>query len=187
MTESDARRDYRPGPLRHVEASPDGSRWALTFVRDFTHSAPALWTALTDPGELPQWAPYTADRDLGSVGPATLIMIDGRDRIELDGTVTRADAPHVLEHGWGDDVLLWTVEATDAGTRLTLRHTLDDQRTTAMTAAGWHMCLDVAEALLDGNPIGPIVGADAMNYGWRELNEQYSERLGVEPIDPTLQ
>ncbi|WP_257015786.1 hypothetical protein [Rhodococcus sp. ACS1] len=67
-----------------------------------------------------------------------------------------------------------------------MRHTLDDQRTAAMTAAGWHMCLDVAEALLDGNPIGPIVGADAMNYGWRALNEQYSERLGVEPIDPTL-
>ncbi len=56
-----------------------------------------------------------------------------------------------------------------------------------MTAAGWHMCLDVADALLDGNPIGPIVGAEAMNYGWRELNEQYSERLGVEPVDPTLQ
>ena len=56
-----------------------------------------------------------------------------------------------------------------------------------MTAAGWHMCLDVADALLDGNPIGPIVGAEAMNYGWRELNEQYSTRLGVEPIDPTLQ
>ncbi|WP_240960669.1 MULTISPECIES: hypothetical protein [Rhodococcus] len=49
MTESDARRDYRPGPLRHVEARPDGTRWALTFVREFTHSPSALWTALTDP------------------------------------------------------------------------------------------------------------------------------------------
>ncbi|MDV7087188.1 SRPBCC family protein [Rhodococcus sp. IEGM 248] len=187
MTESDARRDYRPGPLRHVEARPDGTRWALTFVREFTHSPSTLWTALTDPGELPLWAPYTADRNLGTVGPATLIMVDGQNRTELDGTVTRADSPHVLEHAWGDDVLLWTIDETDAGTRLTLRHTLDDQHTAAMTAAGWHMCLDVADALLDGNPIGPIVGAEAMNYGWRELNEQYSTRLGVEPIDPTLQ
>jgi hypothetical protein len=44
-------------------------------------------------------------------------------------------------------------------------------------AAGWHLCLDVAERMLDGEPIGPIRGQDAMNHGWQELHDAYAERL----------
>ncbi len=44
-------------------------------------------------------------------------------------------------------------------------------------AAGWHLCLDVAERLLDGDPVGPIRGEDAKNYGWDRLREEYAERL----------
>ena len=39
-------------------------------------------------------------------------------------------------------------------------------------AAGWHICLDVAERALDGHPIGRIAAADARRFGW--------ERLGIE-------
>jgi hypothetical protein len=46
-------------------------------------------------------------------------------------------------------------------------------------AAGWHICLVVAEHLLDGRPIGPIRGADARNYGWDELHRAYAERLAI--------
>jgi hypothetical protein len=46
-------------------------------------------------------------------------------------------------------------------------------------AAGWHLCLDVAEHLLDGQPIGPIRGQDALNYGWDELNDGYAKKLGI--------
>ena len=44
-------------------------------------------------------------------------------------------------------------------------------------AAGWHVCLDVAEHLLDGAPIGPIRGAEARNFGWDQLNESYAKKL----------
>jgi hypothetical protein len=46
-------------------------------------------------------------------------------------------------------------------------------------AGGWHICLVVAENLLDGTPIGPIRGQDARNYGWDELNEAYAGELGI--------
>jgi hypothetical protein len=46
-------------------------------------------------------------------------------------------------------------------------------------AAGWHLCLDVAELLLDGRPIGPIRGDEARNYGWDELNQAYAEKLSI--------
>ena len=69
---------------------------------------------------------------------------------------------------------------TGTGTRLTLRHTVEDRQWVPKVAAGWHLCLDVAEHLLDGDPVGPIRGADARNYGWDELNEAYAAKLGLD-------
>jgi hypothetical protein len=60
---------------------------------------------------------------------------------------------------------------------LTLQHTLDDHDMLAKVAAGWHIYLVVAERLLAGDPIGPIRGAEAKNFGWEELRDAYAERL----------
>jgi hypothetical protein len=49
----------------------------------------------------------------------------------------------------------------------------------ATAAAGWHLCLRVAEHLLDGDPIPPIRGSQALEYGWQELHDAYAARLGV--------
>lgn len=47
-------------------------------------------------------------------------------------------------------------------------------------AAGWHLCLVVAEHLLDGEPIAPIRGASARDYGWEQLRDRYADKLGIE-------
>ena len=49
------------------------------------------------------------------------------------------------------------------GTRLTLRHTVAGRDWIPKAAAGWHLCLVVAERLLDGHPIDPIRGQDALH------------------------
>jgi hypothetical protein len=48
-------------------------------------------------------------------------------------------------------------------------------------AAGWHICLDVADALIKGVPFGPVVGSQAKAYGWPDLNLQYAQILDVKP------
>jgi hypothetical protein len=48
-------------------------------------------------------------------------------------------------------------------------------------AAGWHLCLEVAESLLAGKPIPPMRGMEALEHGWREINERYAAALGVAP------
>jgi hypothetical protein len=45
------------------------------------------------------------------------------------------------------------------------------------TAAGWHLCLAVADHLLAGDPIGPIRGQGAKEWGRDELNEAYTAAL----------
>ena len=50
-----------------------------------------------------------------------------------------------------------------------------------MGAAGWHICFDVLDRLLGGQPIGRIVGPDAMKFGgWQRLNAEYAKQFGVE-------
>jgi uncharacterized protein YndB with AHSA1/START domain len=170
-------KDYQPGPLAPiaVESTQDGP--TLVFVREFQHPAPAVWAALTEPEQLDQWAPFTADRDLAALGDATLTMIDGETREELPVTVTLVEPPTRLQYTWGTDVLRWELEATDVGTRLTLRHTVQSQEWLSQVAAGWHICFDVAERLLAGRPVGVIRGREALQYCWTELNDAYTEAM----------
>lgn len=174
-----SRPTFQPSPLAEAECRGDGDRWTLVFVRLLRHPPERVWAALTDPVQLRAWAPYTADRDLGSVGDATVTMIDGEVSEDLPASVTRTERPRLLEYTLGTDLLRWELAAFDTGTRLTLEHTVGDREWVPKVAAGWHLCLDVAEHLLDGKAIGPIRGEDARNYGWEQLHDAYAEKLAA--------
>ncbi len=168
---------YRPSPLGQAEAEKDGEHWTLVFHRDLRHPPEKVWAALTEPDQLDQWAPWAADRDLGKPGDATLTMIDGETRQDMTATVVVAEAPNVLEYLLGTDRLRWELQATATGTHLTLRHTVTGADLLSKVAAGWHICLDVAEHLLDGDPVGVIRGREAMDHGWSELEQAYAQGL----------
>jgi hypothetical protein len=94
----------------------------------------------------------------------------------LETKVTLVDAPNMLEYG----DIRWELEASSGGTRLTLWHKID-RRFIAWGAAGWHICFDVLERLLAGDPIGRVAGTDAMKFGgWQQLNAEYAKQFGIE-------
>lgn len=106
-------------------------------------------------------------------------MIDRDTSEDVAASVIRAERPTLPEYTWGPDLLRWELTATGSGTRLVLHHTVNDRDWAPKVAAGWHLCLDVADRLLDGNPMPPIRGTDAVNHGWNELNAAYADRLGI--------
>ena len=54
-----------------------------------------------------------------------------------------------------------------------------------MGAAGWHICIDVLDQLLAGEPLGRIVGGEAMKFDWPRLNTEYAKQFGmVSPDGP---
>jgi uncharacterized protein YndB with AHSA1/START domain len=175
------RDEYRASPLAPVRYEADGERWTLVFARDLAQRPEVVWAALTEADQLGQWSPFGASRDLTTIGPVTLTIYDG-DRADEDiaAEVLTVDPPRFLEYTWGQDLVRWELSAAGSGTHLELRHTVADRDWLSKVAAGWHMCLDVAAYLLDGDPIGPIRGSEAIRYGWTELNEAYSDRLGIE-------
>jgi len=153
--------------------------WTLVLVRDLRHAPAKVWTALTDPEHLHEWAPFDTDRNLGSVGTAHLSTVGLPQPLVSETKVTRADAPNLLEYNWGDFNIRWELEAVGAGTRLTLWTNID-RRYISMGAAGWHICLDVLDRLLGGQPIGRIAGPDAMRFnGWQRLNGEYARQFNV--------
>lgn len=173
------RATFEPGALAEVDGRASDDRWTLIFIRDLRHPPEKVWAALTEPAQLRQWAPFTTDRNLSRLGDATLSVIDSDTSYDLPASVTRAEPPTLLEYTWGTDLLRWELAAIEPGTRLTLRHTVADKNWVPKVAAGWHLCLVVAEHLLAGQPIDPIRGADARNYGWDELHDAYAAKLAI--------
>lgn len=172
---------YVPGPATGAEVRRNGDQWTLVLVRDLAHPPADVWSALTDPAELREWAPYDADRNLGAIGKAMLTTVHAPKPHVTETNVKRAEAPRLLEFSWGDQDIRWELEPHGkGGTRLTLWHNID-RRFIAMGAAGWHVCLDVLDRLLDGHPIGRLAGPPAMQVeGWQRLHADYARQFGVE-------
>jgi uncharacterized protein YndB with AHSA1/START domain len=176
-----ARESYTPGPAAGAEVQKDGDKWTLVLVRDLRHPPAKVWTALTEPEHLREWAPFDADGSLTAGGTVKLTTVGAPQPMVSETHVTRAEPPKLLEYSWGGQDLRWELQPLgDAGTRLTLWHNID-RRFIAMGAAGWHVCLDVLDRSLGDQPIGRIVGGDAMKFqGWQRLHAEYAKQFGVE-------
>jgi uncharacterized protein YndB with AHSA1/START domain len=176
-----SREPYEPGAAFGAEVQKDGEQWTLVLVRDVAHPPAKVWTALTDPEHLREWAPFDSDRNLGTVGSAMLSTV-GTPKVHVTETqVTRADAPKLLEFNWGKQELRWELEPlAGSGTRLKLWHNID-RGFISMGAAGWHISFGVLERFLAGQPIGRMVGPEAVKFGgWQRLNAEYAKLFGVE-------
>lgn len=175
------REQYTPGPASGVEIQKDGEKWKLVLVRELRHSPEKVWQAITDPVHLREWAPFDADGSLGAAGNTVKLTTVGAPAPHITETkVKRADPPNVLEYNWGGFDMRWQLEASGGGTRLTLWTNID-RRFIAMGAAGWHICFDVLDRFLAGQPIGRMVGPDAMKFGgWQQLHAEYAKQFGIE-------
>lgn len=166
---------YTPGPAHGAQVQKDGDKWTLILVRDLRHPAEIVWEALTDPAHLHEWAPFEADGNLGTLGATVKLTWVGTGRTS-ETTVTQADAPRVLEF----HDIRWELESLGSGTRLTLWHKID-RRFITWGAAGWHICFDVLDRLLSGNPMGRLAGADAMKLrAWQQLTAAYAKQFDAE-------
>lgn len=171
---------YEPGPARGAHIQKEGENWTLVIARDLRHPPEKVWQAITDPAHLQEWAPFDASASLATAGATVkLTTVKAPNPNVSETIITRAEAPVLLEYNWGGNSLRWRLEAIGTGTRLTLWHNID-RRYIAMGAAGWHICFDVLDRLLTGDPIGRAVGPDAMKAGWQRLYDEYTKQFNTE-------
>lgn len=172
---------YSPGAAFGADIRKDGDTWTLVLVRELRHPPTRVWEAITEPEHLREWAPFDADRSLGAVGTASLSTVGTPKPHVTETQVKRADAPRLLEYSWGGQDMRWELEPLGSGgTRLTLWHNIE-RGYISMGAAGWHICFDVMDRMLAGEPIGRMAGPQNMQFeGWQRLNAEYAKQFGVE-------
>ena len=163
---------YTPGPAHEARVRKNKEKWTLILVRDLRHAPGMVWEALTDCKQVREWAPFDVTGDLKREGATVSLTWTGTGNTSVV-RVSRVEPSHALE--FGD--IRWELEPIGAGTRLTLWHNIDP-RYISWGAAGWHICFDVLERMLSGNPISRIAGVDAMKLeGWKRLTAEYQKQF----------
>jgi len=184
MTE--VQRDPREGVLERTE---DG-RWRLRFERVLPHPPEKVWRALTEEAHLAAWFPTTMEGELRP-GARLEFRFRGEELPPTRGEMIACEPPRVLEFTWGfseadeevpseyrsdrPERTRFELSPEGDGCRMTFTTTYDRVGTSARDAAGWHVCFDLLEAELAGEP-----RAGTSPERWKPLNRLYQERFGPE-------
>jgi uncharacterized protein YndB with AHSA1/START domain len=160
---------------RNGTLHPAGNgRSTLRFERDLRHPIERVWRAITDPAELNTWFPSRVGLSELNVGARLHFVFEAEQVPPLDGEITELEPPRVLAFTWGVDQLRFELEPAAAGCTLVFTCTFtDDGVKAARDGAGWHVCLEVLEAHLQGRSV-----AWQPNDRWQELHPAYVAQLG---------
>ena len=162
--------DERFGRLER--ATGDDGGWQLVFVRRLPHPPEKVWRALTEEAHVSAWFPadIVGERRAGAELRFEFREDEGPT---LPGEMRIFEPCELLEFTWSDEVMRFELSADgDGGTVLRFVNTFGDVGKAARDAAGWHVCLDGLDAVVDGTK--PTPG------GWDELHPVYVETFPPE-------
>ncbi|MFD2444573.1 SRPBCC family protein [Bacillus sp. CGMCC 1.16607] len=135
--------------LATIEKVENG--YTARYDRHLNHSVEQVWSMLTENDKLSQWFKELSVDDLRVGGAIKFDMQDGTFK-ELK--ITDLDMYSVLAYTWGEDMVRFELSPLEEGCRLILTESLLQLTNhTPKDLAGWHVCLEVIEVLLDGRTL----------------------------------
>lgn len=109
-----------------------------------------MWAALTENDKLARWMPNLKVVELRNGGTIQFDMKDGSGTF-IDIKILDYLEYSVLEYEWGKDRVRFELYPKPDGCLLVLKEFIDTLTDhTSKDLAGWHVCLDLLSALLDG-------------------------------------
>ncbi|OBZ13778.1 SRPBCC family protein [Bacillus sp. FJAT-26390] len=123
----------------------------VRFERRLKHPVEKVWSMLTENDKLAKWFSELRVDDLREGG---IIKFDMQDGTFEEMEILELKEHSVLEYTWGEDQVRFELYPEPKGCRLVLIEKVS--KITAHTPrdiAGWDVCLDVIEALLEGRTI----------------------------------
>jgi uncharacterized protein YndB with AHSA1/START domain len=179
---------------RMGEVLRDSGRTGLRYVRQLPHPRDRVWRAITESDHLRHWFPadIVGERRAGAqvsmpFWPETFahsaadLEAAGIDLADpaLPGEILSWEPPRLFVLVWGnsegeDDLLRFELEPDGDGTRLVFTTWLGEPGPSghAGTGAGYHVCLDALERLLD---VGHAASPAAHDTG--DLQQRYDVLL----------
>ncbi|KEK22447.1 SRPBCC family protein [Bacillus gaemokensis] len=151
--------------LAIIEKKDNG--YAAQFNRSLNYSVEQVWAILTENDKLAKWMPNLQVEELRTGGIIKFDMMDDSGTF-IDMPILDCHVNSVLEFTWGDDRVRFELYRESEGCLLLLKefiHSITDH--TPKDLAGWHVCLDVLSALLDGEYM------DFPKKEWEQWYERY--------------
>ncbi|MCR8656445.1 SRPBCC family protein [Paenibacillus endoradicis] len=146
----------------------DGKTLA-TMERVLNHSIHNVWNMLTDNSKLTQWFSELKVEDLRIDGTISFDMGDGTYEYMK---ILDVQAPYLLQYTWAEDNVRFQLSEVDGGSKLIFCEEISKvTEHTPRDIAGWHVCLDVIQAILDGEII------EDRTKIWSKWYEQYKAIL----------
>ncbi|MBP1966942.1 SRPBCC family protein [Paenibacillus aceris] len=143
------------------------SAYIVQYDRPLKQTVSEVWAALTENDRLEKWMTNLQIEDLRKGGNIKFDMKDGSGTF-IDMEITDYEPLSVLEFTWGKDRVRFEVSAKPEGSLLVLKEFIGGLTPhTPKDLAGWHVCLDMMAALLDGHAI------DFPMDEWKKWYEQY--------------
>jgi len=119
------------------------------FKRLLPHTVEDVWAALTDNDKLEKWFSNLQVTDLRKNGTIMFNMNDGSGE-SIEMKILEFEKESVLEYEWGEGSVRFELTPQTDNCLLVLKDifpNINDH--TPKDIAGWHICLDVFETLLD--------------------------------------
>ena len=148
-----------------------GDSWQLVFTRRLPHPPEKVWRAITEAEHVSAWFPADI---VGERRPGAELRFVFRDDEgpELPGELRVFEPVELLEFTWSDETMRFELRPDGDGTVLRFVNTFGDVGKAARDAAGWHACLDVLDAHLDGT--------EPPERRWDEVHPDYVARFPEE-------
>lgn len=146
--------------IRQVE-----NGYIAEFERHLKHPVEQVWAILSENEKLEKWFSELQIDDLREGGAVKFNMPDGTFE-ELKITELRMNT--ILEYMWGEDRVRFELYPEHDGCLLILKEKMNKITDhTSKDLAGWHVCLDVIIALMDGKAI------QFREEEWKKWYEKY--------------
>ena len=163
------------------------SRYRLGLERRLAHPPQQVWRVLTERNLLRQWFPCDVEGEwsVGSELRFTFLHREGEGLSdeELRGEVLTVDPPRLLEFRWGTSQIRCELIPEGNGCRLLFSETLDASWG-ARSAAGWEMCLDNLDLLLDGAAIAKFA-IDVWRGKFSHYVKKFERKFGPQ-LEPPI-
>jgi uncharacterized protein YndB with AHSA1/START domain len=148
--------------------------YTARFERCLNHSVEMVWSSLTDNDKLAQWFSELRIDELREGG---IIKFDLQDGTFEELLIIELKMHAVLEYTWGEDQVRFELYPESDGCRLILIEKINKiTNHTPKDLAGWHVCLEVIHALLNGEALEP---RKAIWKAWHEKYVQLVNKLNV--------
>ena len=119
--------------------------------RQLSHSRERVWAMLTDNKQLEKWFD---ELRVGNLAVGGFMKFYVKDVMDEKLVITELKTLSVFAFDWFGDEVRFELQEQLNGCQLTFTEQINKlTEQTKKDIAGWHVCLDVIEALLDGREI----------------------------------